>query len=224
MEMNSRNFDRQAMDFETSLSYIAKKSTQRAWIVAFFAVIVALISSLAVSFLTPLKTVEPYVIRVDNTTGMVDIITALSEKDISKNEALDKHFITQYVKAREGYYYDMLNNDYVLVQLLSSPEVASDYRSIYEGENARDVELKNNYQIEPQILSIVLNDSNGVKTSTIRLKLKVLNRSTSGLTEKLVVVTLSYDYFVEGIREQDRLDNPLGFKVLNYRIDEEIVR
>ena len=224
MAINSKNFDRQALDFETSLSYMAKKSTQRAWIVAFFSVIVALASVLAVSFLTPLKTVEPYVIRVDNVTGMVDILTTLNEEKITSNEALDKHFITQYVKAREGYYYDMLNKDYVLVQLLSSPEVASDYRLIYEGENARDAELKNNYQIDPQILSIVLNNSNGVKIATTRLKLKIFNKSTQGITEKIIVVTLSYDYFLEAIREQDRLDNPLGFKVLNYRVDEEIVR
>lgn len=191
---------------------------------SFFSVIVALASVLAVSFLTPLKTVEPYVIRVDNVTGMVDILTTLNEEKITSNEALDKHFITQYVKAREGYYYDMLNKDYVLVQLLSSPEVASDYRLIYEGENARDAELKNNYQIDPQILSIVLNNSNGVKIATTRLKLKIFNKSTQGIVEKMIVVTLSYDYFLEAIREQDRLDNPLGFKVLNYRVDEEIVR
>ena len=224
MAINSKNFDRQALDFETSLSYMAKKSNQRAWIVAFFSVIVALASVLAVSFLTPLKTVEPYVIRVDNVTGMVDILTTLNEEKITSNEAIDKHFITQYVKAREGYYYDMLNKDYVLVQLLSSPEVASDYRLIYEGENARDAELKNNYQIDPQILSIVLNNSNGVKIATTRLKLKIFNKSTQGIVEKMIVVTLSYDYFLEAIREQDRLDNPLGFKVLNYRVDEEIVR
>ena len=224
MAINSKNFDRQALDFETSLSYMAKKSTQRAWIVTFFSVIVALASVLAVSFLTPLKTVEPYVIRVDNVTGMVDILTTLNEEKITSNEALDKHFITQYVKAREGYYYDMLNKDYVLVQLLSSPEVASDYRLIYEGENARDAELKNNYQIDPQILSIVLNNSNGVKIATTRLKLKIFNKSTQGIVEKMIVVTLSYDYFLESIREQDILDNPLGFKVLNYRVDEEIVR
>ena len=186
MAINSKNFDRQALDFETSLSYIAKKSTQRAWIVAFFSVIVALASVLAVSFLTPLKTVEPYVIRVDNVTGMVDILTTLNEEKITSNEALDKHFITQYVKAREGYYYDMLNKDYVLVQLLSSPEVASDYRLIYEGENARDAELKNNYQIDPQILSIVLNNSNGVKIATTRLKLKIFNKSTQGIVEKMI--------------------------------------
>lgn len=222
--MNNENFDKKAMDFETSLSYIAKNSTQRAWIVAFCSLIVAITSALAVAFLAPLKTVEPYVIKVDNSTGMVDILTTIDKKQITDNEALDKHFITQYVKAREGYYYDMLNKDYVLVQLLSNPEIASDYRSIYEGENARDAKLKNNYQVEPQILSIVLSNSNGVKIATIRTKLKILNKSNQGIVEKIIVVTLAYDYFLEAIKESDRLENPLGFKVINYRIDEEIIR
>lgn len=222
--MNNENFDKKAMDFETSLSYLAQKSTQRAWIVAFCSLIVAITSALAVAFLAPLKTVEPYVIKVDNSTGMVDILTTIDKKQITDNEALDKHFITQYVKAREGYYYDMLNKDYVLVQLLSSPEIASDYRSIYEGQNARDAKLKNNYQIEPQILSIVLSNSNGVKIATIRTKLKIFNKSNQGLVEKIIVVTLAYDYFLEAIKESDRLENPLGFKVINYRIDEEILR
>ena len=222
--MNNENFDKKAMDFETSLSYIAKKSTQRAWIVAFCSLIVAITSALAVAFLAPLKTVEPYVIKVDNSTGMVDILTTIDKKQITDNEALDKHFIAQYVKAREGYYYDMLNKDYVLVQLLSNPEIASDYRSIYEGENARDAKLKNNYQVEPQILSIVLSNSNGVKIATIRTKLKILNKSNQGIVEKIIVVTLAYDYFLEAIKENDRLENPLGFKVINYRIDEEIIK
>lgn len=222
--MNNENFDKKAMDFETSLSYLAQKSTQRAWMVAFCSLIVAITSALAVAFLAPLKTVEPYVIKVDNSTGMVDILTTIDKKQIADNEALDKHFITQYVKAREGYYYDMLNKDYVLVQLLSSPQIASDYRSIYEGENARDAKLKNNYQIEPQILSIVLSNSNGVKIATIRTKLKIFNKSNQGVVEKIIVVTLAYDYFLEAIKESDRLENPLGFKVINYRIDEEILR
>ena len=42
MAINSKNFDRQALDFETSLSYMAKKSTQRARVVTFFGVLARL--------------------------------------------------------------------------------------------------------------------------------------------------------------------------------------
>ncbi|ELZ6613470.1 type IV secretion system protein, partial [Campylobacter jejuni] len=93
-----------AIDYEASFRYLIEKSNKRAWLIAFISIFIAIISIIAVVLLTPLKTIEPYVIRVDNTTGMVDILTMLDEKEIKANEALDKYFISTYVKAREGYY------------------------------------------------------------------------------------------------------------------------
>ncbi|ENI1313282.1 type IV secretion system protein [Campylobacter jejuni] len=211
-----------AMDYEASFRYLIDKSNKRAWLIAFVSIFIAIISIVAVVLLTPLKTIEPYVIRVDNTTGMVDILTMLDEKEISSNEALDKYFISQYVKAREGYYYELLNQDYLLTQLMSSEKVANEYRAWYEGENARDQILKNCNEVNVQILSIVLGNSNGVKTSTIRAKIITKNLNTRGLSESTKVITLSYDYILAKASEENRILNPLGFKVTNYRIDEEI--
>lgn len=56
-----------SMDFETSVKYLIEQSNKKAWLIAI--VLVAILSIIAVLLLTPLKTVEPYVIRVDNTTG-----------------------------------------------------------------------------------------------------------------------------------------------------------
>ncbi|EAI7927492.1 type IV secretion system protein [Campylobacter coli] len=211
-----------AMDYEASFRYLIDKSNKRAWLIAFVSIFIAIISIVAVVLLTPLKTIEPYVIRVDNTTGMVNILTMLDEKEISSNEALDKYFISQYVKAREGYYYELLNQDYLLTQLMSSEKVANEYRAWYEGENARDQILKNSNEVNVQILSIVLGNSNGVKTSTIRAKIITKNLNTRGLSESTKVITLSYDYILAKASEENRILNPLGFKVTNYRIDEEI--
>ncbi|EAH8734359.1 type IV secretion system protein [Campylobacter coli] len=211
-----------AVDYEASFRYLIDKSNKRAWLIAFVSIFIAIISIVAVVLLTPLKTIEPYVIRVDNTTGMVDILTMLDEKEISSNEALDKYFISQYVKAREGYYYELLNQDYLLTQLMSSEKVANEYRAWYEGENARDQILKNSNEVNVQILSIVLGNSNGIKTSTIRAKIITKNLNTRGLSESTKVITLSYDYILAKASEENRILNPLGFKVTNYRIDEEI--
>ncbi|EAI3530818.1 type IV secretion system protein [Campylobacter jejuni] len=211
-----------AIDYEASFRYLIEKSNKRAWLIAFISIFIAIISIIAVVLLTPLKTIEPYVIRVDNTTGMVDILTMLDEKEIKANEALDKYFISTYVKAREGYYYDLLNQDYLLTQLMSSEKVANEYRAWYEGENARDQILKNSNEVNVQILSIVLGNSNGIKTSTIRAKIITKNLNTRGLSESTKVITLSYDYILAKASEENRILNPLGFKVTNYRIDEEI--
>lgn len=213
-----------SMDFETSVKYLIEESNKKAWLIAIVSIVITILSIIAVLLLTPLKTVEPYVIRVDNTTGMVDILTLLDEEQITQNEALDKHFIGQYIKAREGYYFDMLNQDYIFTQLLSSPEVAESYRAIYSGENARDSKLGNFTKVEVNILSIVLGESNGTKTATARINLKSTNKNSHEQSVSTKVITLSYEYLLGAMNEENRLLNPLGFKVLNYRIDEEIVR
>ncbi|EAJ6225032.1 type IV secretion system protein [Campylobacter coli] len=213
-----------AMDYEASFRYLIDKSNKRAWLIAFVSIFIAIISIVAVVLLTPLKTIEPYVIRVDNTTGMVDILTMLDEKEISSNEALDKYFISQYVKAREGYYYELLNQDYLLTQLMSSEKVANEYRALYEGDNARDQILKNSNEVSVQILSIVLGESNGVKTATVRAIITTKNLTSKGTTQATKVITLSYDYILAKASEENRFLNPLGFKVLTYRIDDEVAQ
>ncbi|ECQ7449081.1 type IV secretion system protein [Campylobacter coli] len=213
-----------AIDYEASFRYLIEKSNKRAWLIAFISIFIAIISIIAVVLLTPLKTIEPYVIRVDNTTGMVDILTMLDEKEISSNEALDKYFISQYVKAREGYYYELLNQDYLLTQLMSSEKVANEYRAWYEGENARDQILKNSNEVSVQILSIVLGESNGVKTATVRAIITTKNLTSKGTTQATKVITLSYDYILAKASEENRFLNPLGFKVLTYRIDDEVAQ
>lgn len=214
----------QSFDFETSIHYLIEQSNKRMWLIAGVSGLIAILSIIAVLLLTPLKEVEPYVIRVDNTTGAVDIISVLNEEQITENEALDKHFIAQYVKSREGYFYDMLNNDYTLVQLFSIPSVAESYRALYQGDKARDVVFKNFVQVSVDILSITLADSNGTKTATIRTNLRTKNRNSGEENVSYKVVTLSYEYQIGKIDERHRLLNPLGFKVLTYRTDEEIRR
>ena len=200
--------------YESSIRYLVEKSNQRAWVVAFAAVCVSVLSIMAITFMLPLKTVEPYVIRVDNTTGMVDIITAL-----------DKYFTSKYVKAREGYFYNLLQEDYILTQILSSPEVAKDYIRLYEGSNSRVEVLQNKEEISIDIVSVTLGVSAGIKTATIRFNAKQRLVGSDSYQNSAKIATLSYDYSPQSLSNEDeRLKNPLGFKVLTYRIDEEVKR
>ncbi|WP_229239128.1 VirB8 family type IV secretion system protein [Campylobacter volucris] len=219
---NQNEINSNALNFEASVRYLIEKSNQRAWLVAFISMAISIIAVIAVIFLTPLKTTEPYVIRVDNTTGMVDIITSLQEEQISSIEALDKYFISQYIKAREGYYYKFLNQDYVLTQLMSDENVANKYRAIYAGDNALDQIYKDNVEVSVKILSIVLGNSNGVKTSTIRALITKKDSVTKSTQQSTKVITLAYDFLLAKTSEENRILNPLGFKVTNYRVDEEI--
>lgn len=227
--MKDENFT--PISYEASIRYLIEKSNRRAWLVAFCSLIVAICATLAVAFITPLKTVEPYVIRVDNVSGSVDIITSVNEEEFTSSEAIDKYFVSQYVKLREGYFYNMLEKDYILVQIYSAPNIAADYRMIYEGDNARQEKLKNLFEVDIDINSVVLGDSmqEGIKTATIRfnqiVKNVALEQSDSIVSKHSKLVTLAYEYSPKTLSDEDeRLKNPLGFKVVTYRIDDEIQR
>ncbi|WP_375644042.1 VirB8/TrbF family protein, partial [Bartonella sp. AP83NXGY] len=63
----------EARSFDQDRMLASRRTTRASLAIAAISVIVALISSLAVITLTPLKTVEPFVIRVDNSTGITEV-------------------------------------------------------------------------------------------------------------------------------------------------------
>src|SRR3546814_8827408 len=79
----------------------ALRSTRIAWTVAAVTSVLAAASIFAFAALAPLKTVVPYVIRVNQTTGAVDVQTALTQRPMRYDEAVTKYFLAQYVRTRE---------------------------------------------------------------------------------------------------------------------------
>jgi len=77
-----------------------RRSARRAWVIAAVATTVALAAVVAVAALTPMKSVEPFVIRVDNATGVVDVVPVLKGKS-AESEAVTRYLIPQYVIDRE---------------------------------------------------------------------------------------------------------------------------
>ena len=217
------NFDKDnALDFETSRNYLINKSNKRAWLVAILSLFVTVLLVIAIVVMLPLKRVDVVAVKVDK-NGFVEIVTNLQEEVMKTDEAIDKHFIARYVKTREQYYYNTLNQDYERTQMLSSKLVSDNYIKFMTADKTGKYEtLKNKFEIEAEILSIVLNDSNGTKTSTIRVQTKEKDLTTSNVQENIKVITLTYDYLPMKQNSKSRLENPLGFVINSYRIDEEI--
>jgi len=209
-----------AMDFEKKLSNILGKSNNRAWFITFLSLFLTMIIATLYIYKPIVKTI-PYVIKVDS-EGVPSLLTSVDSKKITIDEGLDKYFTKEYVKRREGYYYSLIEEDYLYVQLLSNERVSKEYRSIYEGEDSRDKILKDTATVAIKIISITLGESAGVKNATIRLKAITKKDNTYDVT-KHHIINLSYEYNPDSLlNEKDRLINPLGFKVITYRDDEEI--
>ena len=217
----------QNRDLEAKNQENIEKSEARAWKVARISWLISLVLGAVIVSILPLREVVPFLIR-DNGTGIPDGITRLVVEMLTTDDAMDKHFISQYIKTREGYYFNTLQQEYELTQMMSSDEVAKDYRSIYEGKNARDQKLGSSNTVKPEIISIVLSkkevgtDGQASNIATARVRLIQRNLSTGEETAKNIVVSLTYEYLpVKNMVEGFRMDNPLGFIVTHYRVDNE---
>ena len=122
--------------FETSRTWeydrmrAAIQSRRIAWGVAAGATVLAVVAVFALAMLTPLKTVQPYVIRVDRTSGETEIVTALKgPQPRTYDEAVNRYFISQYVRLREGWLNDAARENAYSVMLMSDQAEASRHGS-----------------------------------------------------------------------------------------------
>jgi type IV secretion system protein VirB8 len=195
------------------------RSRRVAWAVAFTSLGLVGVLSGAVLALLPLKRVEPFVVRVDNATGGVDVVTTLRDAQQSYGEAVDKFQLNKYVLSRESYDYETVQATYDDAVLLSSPEVQREFRAIYDGPKARDKVFGDRVRFIVKVRSITLAKS----TAVVRF---VRTRHTADGAQdgdEPFVATLGYEYIAAPMREEDRLLNPLGFQVTSYRVDPEVV-
>mgnify|MGYP001109648968 CR=1 FL=1 len=202
--------------------YQRAQARAKLWgVVAIVAIVFAGLCLCAVMMLIPLKTVEPYVIRVDKASGLVDVVQPLSEGSISENEAMVKYFVKMYITAREGYLYDRYKADYEIVQKMSTNTVATDYHSWFHPSNEHSplntLARKGSVNITVRNLSFLDDD-----TVSVPILRETKNGSQSADTYD--VITLSFQFTQTPQSERDRLINPLGFQVTAYRVDEQMIQ
>jgi type IV secretory pathway component VirB8 len=218
-----KNVYDEAINWESSRVLTVEKSERRAWRVAMFSVGVTVLAIAAITMMMPLKESVPYVIRVDNTTGVPDIMTAITDKAVTGDEVMDKYWLAQYVRARETYDWYTLQRDYNTVGLLSSQNVGAGYAQLFEGKDALDKQYGKSVRATVEIISVV---PTGKNTGTVRFIKTTKRADQEGApgTSTKWVATVAYEYRNTAlIRESARLVNPFGFQVLSYRVDPEMI-
>ena len=199
------------------------RSRQVAWRLAIASSSFLAVALLALLFLTPLKTNTPFVLRVDNVTGHVEVLTTLREQESSYGEVVDSYFLNQYVLNREGYDYNTIQNAYNTTALLSDPEVQREYYALFEGAQARDTVLKDRAKIVVQVRSITPTPETGSPGGTAVVRFSSQLKHNNGSLEPLQnwIATIGYTYKDATMSSMDRRINPLGFQVTSYRVDPE---
>jgi type IV secretion system protein VirB8 len=201
----------------------ALRSRRLAWVVAGVAGGLAIAAVGAVALLAPLKTVEPFVVRVDRTSGAVDVMRGLSatEGPVRYEEAVSKYFLAQYVRSRESYLDPAAEDAFRLVALLSAPAEQRRWADVYRGSNPESPQ--NLYGPDGEaIVAVRAISFIGDDVANVRFRRTV--RGAQQTLETDWIATIAFTYTRAPMSETDRLRNPLGFQVISYRSDPEVVR
>jgi len=199
----------------------ALRSSRIAWGVAAAASILAAVSIFAVAALTPLKTVIPYVIRVNQMTGAVDVQTALTERPMRYDEAVTKYFLAQYVRTRESWIPAAAEENFRSVTILSQPAEQQRWARFFSNNNASSPQnvWGKNTVVQARVRNIAfIND----RVANIRFTRLIQTETDTQSSDWIATVTFTYAN--APMSEGDRYRNPLGFQVENYRSDPEVTR
>ncbi|MBT9491651.1 MAG: type IV secretion system protein [Paucibacter sp.] len=213
--------------WEIDRALMLERSEHRAWRVAAAGLALGLIGIAAVFVQGPLRRVVEIPIVVDRVTGEATIQQRLSIETIPPLEALDKHNLAQFVRAREGYHWMFLQRDFDQVARMAVAPVFADYNRQFEGEAALQKKLGATQDWRVQVIGVRLSaagrsGNQGEATVTYEKVVRLVDRQLPDAVTRHVA-TLVFQYQPKVLtKEQDRIENPFGFVVTAYRSDPEI--
>lgn len=194
------------------------RETRIAWRVAAGAGLVALLLALALVFLMPLKSVQPYVLTVDRQTGAVEAATTLQSGKLSQNEAVIQAQLAGYVIARETFDSTDLAQQYRRVQVMSSRSIGAAYVAEMAANNPASplntLSRGDTVAIRIRSVSLIADGAGLVRFTATRSALGVAVSQQNNF-----VAAISFGFNGRALRQADRYDNPLGFQVTRYRRD-----
>ena len=221
-----------SVSFELTVADLARRSERRAWWVATSALGMSLILAGGYFYILPLKEKVPYLVMADAYTGTSTVARLTGDfnrNSITASEAINRSNIAHFVLARESYDYALIRlRDWTTVYTMSAPAVASGYTNLHSSRNPDSP--YNRYgksrAIRVSILSTqLIGGGNNVapKGATVRFQRSLYDNAT-GVARPLDsrIATLEFAYKANlGMDEKDRIENPLGFQVTSYRVDND---
>lgn len=212
--------------FEENVADGYKKKAKNAKRLCVFFAVLSFMSIGALLGITPLKTVEPYVIRVDNNSGYTDIVRPGENQDTQTVD--DEFWLSTYVIARESYNFSTQDARYKTVELMSYDGTFTEYKNFQLSHKGYLEVLGDKGQIRTEINNIVFTSRDEEKHSgTAQVRLTRIPLDENGVPLPDVPATtwlavVSYDYGKPPVTKKDEWINPRGFGVRAYSTSEEV--
>jgi type IV secretion system protein VirB8 len=190
-------------------------------ILSLISIIGVIISSIIAMKVANSQSLDPFVIEIEKKTGIVTLVDPTDIKKYTINEVVNNYFLVKYIRARELFNpYSYEQDYYTEVRLLSSNEVYSQFRSfirsgnpnspvnLYADNLGSSLKIRSTQYLSPDTAQVRFSTEVNLRNRTIR---------------KDRIAIISFHYISIEMNENERYFNPLGFQVISYRVNDEVL-
>jgi len=216
----------EAISWDTDRLTQAERSLRRAWQVAAAGWLCAVLTALALLLLMPLKRVEPFLVRVDASTGVVDVVPAYTGS-ATLEPTVTRYFLTHYVNVCERFNFATAESDYEECGAFHGAQRNQAWYALWNPNNpASPLNVhKDGSTVRVQVESVSFFQRVSGVTDLAQVRYLKAERAGSGADERLThwIATIQYAYTHPSADPRVRRWNPLGFKVVDLTAEPEVL-
>src|SRR5579863_662482 len=216
----------EAASWDADRSAQSRRNLTLAWIMAGTGWLCAVMGSVALALLVPLKRVEPFVVRVDNTTGVVDVVPVYSGTS-SPDQTVTRYFLTHYISVCERFNFATAESDYEECGAFHAAQRNQAWYALWNPNNpASPLNVhKDGSTVRVQVEAVSFFQRLNGSSDLAQVRYLKAERQGTGAEERIThwIATIQYAYTSPSSDPRVRRWNPLGFKVLELTSEPEVL-
>ena len=221
-----KSYFAEATGWDLDRSAQLQRSARLAWSVAAAAALCAVAACVAVTWLVPLRSVEPFVIRVDNSSGIVDVVpTYLGHASL--DQAVTRYFLSHYVSVCERFNFTTAESDYEECGSFHTAQRNQAWYALWNPSNPHSPlnVHKDGSVVEVQVAAVSFFQRSNGADDTAQVRYVKAERAAAGAPPRAThwIATIQYRYATPPTDPKTRRWNPLGFKITGFICEPEIM-
>lgn len=211
------NYLKETLSWETEKLLDAARSRRLAWRVAAASMCIGVLGVASTTYTANRPPPPPFVLRVDKTTGIVDVVSSLGSSQENYEESVNKYFTQLYVRYREGFSSELAEEYYYNVGLMS---IGVEQQKYFDAFNPKNPLSPLNVYGTYAKVKVQIKGTSFIKPNVALVRyVRFVERGSAKPDVSHWTATIAFKYSGAAMKEHDRAINPLGFQVTEYRVD-----
>jgi type IV secretion system protein VirB8 len=220
-----KEYFREAASWDADRMAQAQRSARRACAAAGAGWVCALACALSLALLMPLKRVDPFVVRVDSSTGVVDVVPVYNGK-AGLEQSVTRYFLAHYVSVCERFNFATAESDYEECGAFHGAQRNQAWYALWNPNNPGSPlnVHKDGSTVRVQVGAVSFFQHASGVTDLAQVRYLKAERPGSGGEEHAThwIATIQYAYTAPSKDPGVRRWNPLGFKVVEFTTEPEV--